>query len=578
MKRFLPYIILATLTLFASGCVKENDADKQDLSVRTSVPISVTYSDAGAAVTNLAFTHGAVRKEITVDLNNETIHWNIESDKDWCHVLPGNHVGPGSFTIEIDANEGFDAREDATLTFVAGEYRGSTLRVSQSGSAFIISHPYLLFPKGERDYQVDVTTLRDAQWDLEYNEWINVEEINSDYDESTTTKTLKIWAADASGDSRYGIITLTDRGSGDKDEIALYQFGEDFRYDDEGRIFFSNEEPAEISFIAPPYVIKTINAPAYATTEMTNNNDGTVTVSIAFEENLSDCEMLREIPVSVVLNNAASTSISLPGMIQDFLPAGGLMTAAGLKAFAAKVAAGEPTENWETDGVVRVLQDIDMDGVTDWAGIGTEGHAFSGVFDGGGHSVMNLNATVPLFNICNQATIKNLGIDKHCNFYFDSATTVGAMAAEATGTTFERCSFAGTLEYAGNPALSLVGGIVGHADGTSTIDKCKTSGSIILSSGARADAVCRTGGIAGHSEGALTNSEFTGSVNCMSSIPGVEIGGITSTLDEGASVSGNSFTATAQISPSADCMVISRPGTGRLTPKVTCPFPAAPLK
>ena len=550
MKRYLTYIILATLTLLASGCKKETDADRKDLESRQRVPISVSYSDAGTAVTNLAFPHGAVQKEITVDLNNENIHWNIESDKDWCRIIPDTHIGPGSFFIEIDANEGFDAREDATLTFVAGEYRGSTLRVSQSGSAFIISHPFLLSPKGELDYEVDVTTLKDAQWDIEYNEWINVEEINADSDESTTTKTLKIWAADNDGDSRYGIITLTDLASGDKDEIALYQFGKDFQYDSEDRIFFPNDEPAGISFVAPPYVIKTINAPAYATTEMSGNDDGTVTISIAFEENLSDCEMLREIPVSIVLNNAALSSINLPPMVQDFLPAGGLMTAAGLKAFAAKVAAGESTESWETEGEVKVLQDIDMNGVDDWAGIGSAEHPFAGVFDGGSHSIVNLESNTPLFNACEGATVKNISLDKHCALLNNTNEKFGGIAVAASGSTFDHCTFAGSIVFLGKSFEdTYIGGILGEADAYTVVRACKMNGSITISSQTTAaeGLNAHIGGLVGHNLGSIINSEMNGTINLNSGHNKVNAGGITPLIPEGASLSGNAFTGTIEL-------------------------------
>ena len=540
MRKYLTYIILAALTLLASGCKKETDADRKDLDSRERVPISVTYSDAGSPLTALSFTHGAIQKDIDVELNNETLHWSIESDKSWCKILPGEHIGSGSFTIEIEANENFEAREDATLTFVAGEYRGSTIRVSQTGSAFIISHPYLIFPRLENPFEVNVTTLIDQEWQFEHDEWLTVEPMTSSTEGDKKITTLKIWGSDNNDDSRYGRVILS--AGEEQDIISIYQFGQDYTYDGEGHIFFPNDEPASISFIAPTYMIKEINAPSYASSSAKENGDGTDTITIEFEDNLSDCEMLREIPVSVVLNNEALSTIALPAMVQDFLPAGGLMTAEGLKTFAAKVAAGESTESWETDGVVKVLQDIDMNNVTDWTGVGTAEHPFAGVLDGENHSIINFsNASAPLFNICDGATIKNLSIDKHSSFYFESADTVGVIASKAISTTFDRCGFAGSLEYAGNPDLSIIGGIVGYADATSTINMCKMSGSIILSSGTKADAICMTGGIAGHCEGAITNSECTGSVNCMSGIPNVRIGGITSILDDGASVSGNAF-------------------------------------
>ena len=540
MKRFFTYIVLAALTALALGCKKEDDADRKDLDSRERVPLSVSYSSDGAQVSSLTFPHGAMQKTIDVSVNNENLHWDVLSNRPWCKVVQAEHQGSGSITLEIEANESFEAREPATLTFVAGEYRGASLTVSQSGSAFVISHPYLIFPKEESPIEVDITTLADQEWRVENDEWINVEEISALTDEGKKTTTLKIWPVDNDQDSRYATITLsTDE---DKDIIALYQFGSDLMYDGEGNIFFPSDEPASISFIAPEYVVKEVVAPDYATAVGKQNSDGTITFSIDFDDNLSDCELIREIPVSIVLNNASSTTIALPSMRQDFLPAGGLMTAVGIKAFAAKVAEGGDLSSWQTDGVVRVLQDIDMDGVTDWAGIGTGEHPFSGVFDGEGHSIVNLrNSSAPIFNACDGATVKNFTVAKNCNFYFDDAETAAALALEVESTTFDRCTMAGSVEFAGTSDNTVVGGLIGHAGSHSTINLSKMSGDITLTSGANENATCLTGGIAGYCEGALTNCEFTGSINCMSGLDRVEIGGITSALDEGATVSGNAF-------------------------------------
>lgn len=540
MKRVFTYIVLAALTALAFGCKKDNDADRKDLDSRERVPISVTYSADGAQVSALSFTHGAMQKTIDVSVNNENLHWNLFSNRPWCKVVQADHVGTGSVTIEIEANEDFEDRDPATLTFVAGEFRGASLTVNQSGSAFVISHPYLIFPKEENPFEVDITTLADQDWRVENDEWINVEEISALTDDGKKTTTLKIWPADNDQDSRYGTITLsTDE---DRDTIALYQFGDELGYDGEGNIFFPSDEPASISFIAPTYVVKTVVAPAYATVATADADNGRVTFTIAFEDNLSDCELIREIPVSIILNNAAMTSIELPSMRQDFTPAGGLMTAVGLKAFAAKVAEGGDISSWQTDGVVRVLQDIDMDGVTDWAGIGTEAHPFAGILDGESHSIVNLrNGSAPIFNACDGATVKNLTIAKNCSFYFGEAETAAALAMEVKSTTIDHCTVAGSVEFAGSDDETVVGGLVGHADNLSTINLCKMSGELVLTSGANANATCLIGGVAGYNEGAVTNCEFAGKIDCMSGLNRVEIGGITSALDEGASVSGNTF-------------------------------------
>ena len=541
MKRVFTYIVLAALTALSFGCKKDNDADRKDLDSRERVPISVTYSADGVQVSALSFTHSAMQKTFDVNVNNENLHWNLFSNRPWCKVVQAEHVGPGSVTIEIDANEDFEDREPATLTFIAGEFRGASLTVNQSGSAFIISHPYLLSSKDEQIFEVQIKTMEGTDWNIESGpEWIETEIGAASTESGMSVSTIRVKSMANDGNSRYGTVKLAS--AGDEDAIALYQFGDDLGYDGEGNIFFPSDEPASISFIAPTYVVKTVVAPDYATVATADADNGRVTFTIAFEDNLSDCELIREIPVSIILNNAAMTSIDLPSMRQDFTPAGGLMTAVGLKAFAAKVAEGGDISSWQTDGVVRVLQDIDMDGVTDWAGIGTEEHPFAGVLDGESHSIVNLrNGAAPIFNACDGATVKNLTIAKNCSFYFGEAETAAALAMEAKSTTFDHCTVAGSVEFAGADDETFVGGLVGHADNLSTINLCKMSGELVLTSGANANATCLIGGVAGYNEGAITNCEFTGKINCMSGLNRVEIGGITSALDEGASVSGNTF-------------------------------------
>ena len=548
MKRYLTYIILAALALLAFGCKKDDDADRKDLDSRQRVPVSVTYSVDGAQVTALSFTHGATRKTVDVNVNNENLHWDIVSNSPWCRVIPASHVGPGSITLEIDANEDFEAREPATLTFIAGEFRGASLTVNQGATAFLISHPYLLSSKEEGAFEVTVKTVEGTVWTVESGpEWIETETTDAGTEDGMSVTTVRLKPMANDGNSRYGTVTLST--GDDDDSIALYQFGEeDLQYDGEGHIFFPNDEPASLSLIAPAFAIREVLAPEYATCTSDENTGGTVTWTVAFEENLSDCAEARIIPVSLLLNNAASTAIEFPSILQDYLPAGGLMTAKGLKLFAAAVSEGGDTSDWETDGVFSVLQDIDMDGVTDWAGIGTEEHPFSGVFDGKGHSILNMqDATAGLFNQCNGATVSSIAIDKHSNFSFASGEMVGALAAQAKASTFNNCSFAGVIEYSGVEEESSVGGLVGYADATSSFTACKMAGQLLLTSGSATSGLCRAGGIAGLCDGSLTGCEFTGKINCLSKIPTVEIGGITSLLVEGVSVSGHSCSGSINI-------------------------------
>ena len=311
MKRVFSLIILASLAVLGAAC-KKNNTDPNPID-----PLSISFSEEGNPVSLVEFGPAASDKGIRVNVNREGLAWSVESNQSWCHILPGEHRGSGLFHIQVDANESFEARQEAKLTFVAGDFRDSSLTVIQKGSAFLVAQPYIISPRTEDDVFLDVTTKNGTQWHFEYNEWINIEEINSDSDDDTKTVTLKIWAADNDGQSRYGHITFQTT-SGESYDLPYFQFfGEDSRYDADGNIFFPKDQDAEISFIAPEYVINQINVPDYATTttEDCDSENGAVSVTIKFAENTGDSN--REISVSLVLNNAAATVISLPKMIQE---------------------------------------------------------------------------------------------------------------------------------------------------------------------------------------------------------------------------------------------------------------------
>ena len=88
-----------------------------------------------------------------------------------------------------------------------------------------------------------------------------------------------------------------------------------------------------------------------------------------------------------------------------FAPPGGIWTADDLVEFAAAVNAGETLAPWQNEeGVVVLLDDIDMTGVTTWTPIGdatfalasnaltiSTGRPFTGFFDGQGHSIRNFH-------------------------------------------------------------------------------------------------------------------------------------------------------------------------------------------
>lgn len=123
----------------------------------------------------------------------------------------------------------------------------------------------------------------------------------------------------------------------------------------------------------------------------------------------------------------------------------------------------------------RLTKDIDMSEITDMIPIGANsGNAFTGTFDGNGHSVRNLNL-VPaedatgnywgLFGrIATPAVIKNLTVEGTVTS--GGAYVGGIVGLVASGATIENCVNRCAVTYTGAETAYGVGGVVGHAGGT----------------------------------------------------------------------------------------------------------------
>jgi len=548
MKRYIAYLSMAVLALFAVSCREEEPTDEEILESRETTRLEVSYSSGGAPIQSLSFTHSAARKVIDVNVNNDNLVWNLVSNRDWLTVVPGEHRGSGSVILEVAANESFEDRESATLTFVAGEFSGFRFSASQSATAFFIGQPYFVAPRAGGSLTTKVTTIEGDVWDISGNDWLDVVTTGTSSKDGFTTTTLAITPKPNSGVSRYGSVSLTS--GAETDDIWVYQFGSDLDYDAEGNIFFAGEIAATLTLTAPAFMVKNIQAPDYVTSSVTENGDGTATVTLTMASNLSDCGEARQVEMSLLLANASASIVELPVMYQDYVPAHGLVTDKGMKAFAAAISNGQSTADWEKDGVVRMIQDIDMSEAEGWEGIGTAEHPFTGSFDGGGYAVLNLrNTQSGLFNYCDGATISRVTLGKgsslYNNMYYSTSTAVGGIVSVAKNTTISECGFAGTLEFAGSSdeddSAAYVGGIVGRADAASEVSGCKASGRVILSSPPAENQTCYAGGIAGVVEGSLTSSEITGEVRLSTGIGTVHVGGIQGSLIAGATARDNSF-------------------------------------
>ena len=550
-------ILIAFATAAMLVACEEKISDREDLDSRTVSKLDVHYEVAGQPTQALSYNHAYTLAELNVIVSNDGLRWTLESDRDWCKVVPGDHRGSGTITLELEANESFEDRETATLTFVAGDYRGFRITVDQSAATFIISQPYFVAALHGASYNVNVTTLAGTDWDYQAEDWLTVvrNPAGAAVDGAVTT-VLKVSAGTNYDDSRLGTVELSS-GS-EKDALTVWQFGNDLSWKD-GCIFFPNDDPASFSLEAPHNMVKQVNLPDYASYVSEEQNNGMDKFTFTLEDFLNDASSMRDVAVTLTLNNNTSTVVALPGIKQDYKPAGALMSSAGMKAFAEKVAAGQSTSDWEKDGWVTVLQDIDMTDVADWAGIGTAEHPFAGKFDGGGHKIKNLkNATHAIFNVCGgasetaTASIKGITIDKSCNFYYNvdnwtaSNNAFGALVASANNTKIENCANEASIEFSGTPAgqdPAIVGGILGEGKGGTSVRGSRVAtGTITISATSDVDDEVSAfiGGIAG-SAPSISGCSMSGTIMNEGSFRTVYMGGITGKIAPGDAVSGNSF-------------------------------------
>ena len=553
------YIISAILGLALVSCNEKALTDEEILNSRPATDLEVSYSSEGSEIESVAFTSKAAVRTIDVSLNNEYLKWNVESDRNWCVVRSEEHQGSGSFTLEIAANEDFEARDAATLTFVAGAFRGFKIRVTQNGSAFIISQPYFVAGKEGGSFAVDITTPESVEWEIEENDWLSSSTGSIEVTDGYATTHLTLSVADNEGNTRYGTLRLSS-SDGETDQIAVAQFGTDLSYEDHA-IFFPGEGSAVLTFLAPEFIIGQFNVPDYATAEMTPNGDGTVTVTVTLTENFSDCSEMRLSDISMTLTNASYSKVDLPQVLQGYVPAHGLVTAAGVQRFAEAVALGESTADWETDGVVMLKGDIDMSDVTLWEGVGTEEHPFSGKFNGDGHAIQNLKkAKGGFFHNCKDASVSNLVIGTGSTIYLtgtlETGMAVGGIADKAENSTFTACTYSGALDFAqtaSSPGEAYLGGILGMGDATTRVLNCRTDGDISLTTTSTSMTIY-AGGISGKA-GTVSRNEFSGEVKCLTGAV-IRVAGILPFLENDIKATDNSFLGTVTLNCSSINMFV----------------------
>lgn len=549
-------ITLFALLAVALSCEKAKIPNEDTLKDLPVTRLEVKYSVDEAEVKSLAFNSKSHDVVLHVDVNNDNLNWKLESNRTWC-VVEGDGRGSGDIVLHIQENEAFIDRSSATLTFVAGDFRGYQLSVDQTGSVYILGQPYFIEGKGEATLELNVTTPAGLVWDFDSSEsWINPQVSSTAASDDFVTYKLSVKISANEGETRFGKFELIDENrSYTPAAIYVSQFGTEYNYTSEGQILLPSDNSREISFIAPVKTIDTIDLPKFASYTVTEATEETERITIKLEDNLSDCQEGRDVPVQVRLSNVSATVIELPAMRQDYVDAHGLMSAKGISRFAKVVNEGGDISGWMREGEVVVLQDIDMEDLDKaWESIGTAAHPFSAVFNGGGHKITNLKVSpAPVFGVCSGAAIKNLTIDSSCSFYSDETFPQGknfaALAAELKGSSVTSCKVAADVVMAGKNSMLgevILGGIAAKVDAGSSVKACDVEGELTLSSTLATGSNAFVGGAAGYCEGEVSACTSASVMSLVSSANNLRAGAITSCLTPTTKATNNAFLGTLE--------------------------------
>ena len=215
-------------------------------------------------------------------------------------------------------------------------------------------------------------------------------------------------------------------------------------------------------------------------------------------------------------------------------------SAEGLQALAEGINAGTMTvegQEINTDGITEIILDNDIDlstlvisraAASNWAPIGTEDKPFTGVFDGNGHTLKNLNiieeeakegkAFIGFFGYAKNATIKNVVFENvnlsiSCLDIDHSQGHIGAVAGSLEGTsTIENVTVKGDIKVYATQEANGASRVAVVAGGNSYGDVTMKNVHVIANEGSSLIANNNAGALAGQLQG---KSVFE---NCSSNI------------------------------------------------------------
>lgn len=549
MKKYI--IILSTLLV---GCTAEINDDKNPDMIEVG-NIEVIFSIDGKETDVLEL--ASVSHEIMVDVsvNNENINWVPVSDQEWCQIVEQKHRGSGTFQIIVNSNNSFYDREAANISFTAGNYSVSKLRVTHKGNIFLLDRTYCASTKVANSVVVSVQTIENTEWDTECDSWITVTKGEITSIDGISTTELNISWNDNNETSRYGMVSLLKAGATKADaSFNIWQFGTEVTYDNEGNLLLESKNAETIELRAPRMTIKDIIAPTWVSYDVVENNDETLSYMLKFADNPSDAQHIRttELQLSMLSGNA---NVPFPIVKQEYYFMEGLLTGPGLALFAKTWNEGGDVTPWFIDGVPTLIADIDMSEITDWAPIGTAERPWTGTFNGNGKKIINLTSSSPLFGFCKDAEITDLVFDESSSIKiekkFGSELCLALLAGDVVNTTIDNCTNNADvlLNVSSTEASNVIylAGLVGKADGASKIVNCTNNGTLTISAAyinaAGNRNISYIGGIVAHSTGIVDDSFNSGLIRHQGTVYSSYIGGIAGFVSDGSAKLRNNLNA-----------------------------------
>ena len=513
--------------------------------------IAVTFSVDGEEVRSLDLSSVSHNIKVDVTLNNEGIYWNAVSNKDWCYIdNEVKHRGSDSFYIVINANDSFEARETATIKFVAGEYSEKMLTVDHNGNVFVLDQVYAASPKAAGSFTTKVKTFDAGEaWHFECDPWITATKgaVTTAEGETFTEVTIA-WAENADA-SRYGEVKLVKDGKDYADGwINIWQFGTELNYDADGNILLAAQDVAPLEIRVPAQTVKEITMPSWVEYTIQENGDKTVSYMLQFAGNPSDANHIRTTELTLSFLSGAA-DIQLPVIKQEFYAMEGLLTGPGLALFAKTWNEGGDVSQWFINGVPTIIADVDLTEIKEWEPIGTAARPWTGEFNGNGKKLINFTSTKPLFGVCENATLKNIVFDETSTISvigsYEGELCLAPLATEIKSTIIENCTNNAKVSLDASCATAnntvYVGGLVAKADATSVVKRSSNFGKINIPSSCTtaAGSTFNVGALVGHNAGIIEDGFNNGPIELGVQVSNAYVGGIVGWNERGAVVRNN---------------------------------------